>query len=523
MKRLALLALCCFAFRLPSFAANCESLAGLSLPHGKITLAVPVPAGDLAGLTPKPLADLPAFCRVSATLMPSSDSNIRIEVWMPVAGWNSKYEGTGNGGYAGGIAYGGLASGVRRGYAVANTDLGTSPTAGDNSDVLVGHPEKWRDWGSRATHEMTVAAKQIVRAYYGRTAGLSYYVGCSTGGQQGLVEAQRFPDDFDGVIAGAPANNRTRLHMGFIWDLAVAEETPESYIPASKLPLISAAVLDACTAQKAVPTDLFLTHPADCQWDPQALLCKAADAPDCLTAAQVATARKLYDGPRNPATHASLYPGMTRGSELDWDTMVPQGAEPRYDALFKWTFGAKWDWRTFDFNRDVAAVDALLAANVNATDPDLQTFKAHGHKLIVYHGWADVIVPSLESINYYTSVENAQAASHHRSPADETQQFYRLFMVPGMAHCGGGPGLNSIDPVEALEQWVEKGTAPKKIIAKRTVKGVTEMTRPVCPYPQAARYNGAGDSNDAANFTCVNPAPDRPSAALPQRAAPPAL
>jgi feruloyl esterase len=174
------------------------------------------------------------------------------------------------------------------------------------------------------------------------------------------------------------------------------------------------------------------------------------------------------------------------------------------------TFGAKWDWRAFDFNRDVATVDALLAADVNATDPDLQAFKAHGHKLIVHHGWADVIVPSLESINYYTSVENAQAgqaASHHRSAADETQAFYRLFMVPGMAHCGGGPGLNGIDPVEALEQWVEKGTAPEKIIAKRTVKGVTEITRPVCPYPQAARYNGSGDSNDAANFTCVNPAP----------------
>jgi feruloyl esterase len=509
MRRLALLVLFCLALRLPAVAANCEGLAGLPLPHGKITLAVAVPAGDLAGLTPRPLANLPAFCRVAATLMPSIDSDIRIEVWMPVDGWSGKYEGTGNGGYAGSIAYGGLASGLRRGYAVANTDLGTYPTASDNSSVLIGHPEKWLDWGSRGTHEMTVAAKRIVQAYYGRNPQFSYYVGCSTGGQQGLVEAERFPDDFDGVIAGAPANNRTRLHMEFIWDQAASAETPGSYIPASKLPLIARAALTACGPEKAVATDAFLTHPAECKWDPQTLLCTAGDAPACLTAAQVATAKKIYDGPRNPITHASIYPGLTRGSELDWDSMMPQGAEPRYDALFKWTFGANWDWRTFDFNRDVAKVDALLAGMVNATDPDLETFKAHGHKLIVYHGWADVIVPSLESINYYNSVENAQAqeaALHHQSAAAETQMFYRLFMVPGMGHCGGGPGLNGIDPVDALEQWVEKGTAPERIIAKRTVKSVTQISRPVCPYPQSARYNGSGDTGDAANFTCVNPA-----------------
>jgi feruloyl esterase len=526
MKRLVLFVLCSFTFPLPVFAANCESLAGLSLPHGKVTVAVGVLAGDLSGLTPKPLEKLPAFCRVAATLMPSSDSNTRIEVWMPVAGWNGKYEGTGNGGYAGGIAYGGLAAGLRRGYAVANTDLGTSPMVADNSDVLVGHPEKWRDWGSRATHEMTVAAKLIVRAYYGHDPALSYYVGCSTGGQQGLVEAQRFPDDFDGILAGAPANNRTRLHMGFIWDQAVAEETPQSYIPAAKLQLMSQAVLTACAQQKAAPTDAFLTRPADCHWDPQSLLCKAGDSPDCLTSAQVTTAKKLYDGPRNPVTYASIYPGLTRGSELDWDSMMPQGAEPRFDALFKWTFGAKWDWRTFDFNRDVKAVDNKLAATVNATDPDLQTFKAHGHKLIVYHGWADVLVPSLESIRYYRSVENAQhkqAASGRLSAVEETQAFYRLFMIPGMAHCSGGPGLNSVDPLEALEQWVEKGIAPEKIIAKRTVKGVTEMTRPACPYPQVADYSGSGDTNDAANFMCTNPTPGKTDPALPQQAAPPAL
>jgi feruloyl esterase len=500
MKHLLLVVVCGLAFCPSAFAASCDNLSELKVPHGKITMAAIEPAGTLAGLTKEPLEDLPSFCRVAATLMPSSDSDIRIELWMPIAGWNGKYEGTGNGGYAGTIGYGSLAAGLRRGYAVANTDMGTFPSLGEDSEALIGHPEKWEDWGSRSTHEMTVAAKQIVQAFYGKDAQRSYYVGCSTGGQQGLVEARRFPDDYDGMIAGAPANNRTRLHMGFIWDLAVAD-TASSYIPAAKLALMTDAMLNACSAEKAVASDKFLTNPAACRWDPGVLECKSADAPDCLTAEQVATARKLYAGPTNPVTHAAIYPGLTRGSEFDWGSMIPRGGAPRYDALFKWTFGATWNWRTFDFNRDVAAVDALLGAKVNATDPNLETFKAHGHKLIVYHGWADVIVPSLESINYYASVEDVQARSHH-GKGEEMKDFYRLFMVPGMAHCGGGPGLNSIDPVEPLELWVEKGIAPEMIVAKRTEKGVTVMTRPVCAYPLVAHYKGSGDVNDAANFTC---------------------
>ena len=509
MKYFALATLGCLLLGAPAFALDCEGLAGLTLPDGKITLAVSVPAAELTGLTPEPLENLPAFCRVAATLMPSSDSDIRIEVWMPAEGWNGKYEGTGNGGYAGKIAYGGLATGLRGGYAVANTDLGTSPTDSENSEVLIGHPEKWTDWGTRGTHEMTVAAKQIVAAYYGRAAERSYYVGCSTGGQQGLVEAQRFPDDYDGVIAGAPANDRTHLHMQFIWDLAVASETPESYIPPAKLKVIDQAVLEACTREKTVPTDGFLAEPAACHWDPQEMVCKAGDAPDCLTAAQVTTARKLYGGPRNPMTHAAVYPGLTRGSELDWDSMIPLGKEPRYDALFKWTFGAEWSWRSFDFNRSVKAVDEKLAATANAVDPNLEKFKAHGHKLIVFHGWADVIVPSLGSVEYYESVEKAQArdaARDHKNRLEETQTFDRLFMVPGMGHCGGGPGLTGIDPLNALVEWVEQGTAPEEIVAKRTVKGVTEMSRPVCAYPAEARYSGHGDTNDAANFLCETPA-----------------
>jgi feruloyl esterase len=508
MKQLVLLVLCFVAVCSRAFAVSCEGLASLHLSDGKITMATNESAGTVMGLTPEPIDNLPKFCRVAATLMPSSDSNVRIEVWMPIAGWNGKYEGTGNGGYAGSIEYQSLAEGLRRGYAAANTDMGTSRPPGQDADALIGHPERWKDWGSRSTHEMTVAAKQIIQAFYGKAPRFSYFAGCSTGGQQGLLEAQRFPNDYDGIVAGAPANNRTRLHMGFIWDFAAAEDKPGSYLPPSKLSTISAAVLGACPAQRAVATDNFLSNPQACQWDPGALLCAAKDASDCISAEQVTTVRKFYEGPRNPVTGASIYPGLARGSELDWDHVMPQKTDPIYDALFKWTFGTSWSWRSFDFNRDVSIVDSTLGPMVNATGANLQLFKQLGHKLIVYHGWADAIVPSLESINYFRSVEKAQteeAASHARGEVEEMQGFYRLFMVPGMAHCAGGPGLNELDGVESLELWVEKGIAPGKILAKRVENEVTTMTRPVCPYPQIARFNGTGDSNDAASFSCSDP------------------
>jgi len=510
MKRILFCVLCGLWCGIPAFARSCDALASLALAHGKITVAVLEPAGSLAGLTEKPLENLPAFCRVAATLLPSSDSNIRIEAWMPAQGWNGKFEGTGNGGYAGAIGYEGLAASLRRGYAVATTDMGTAMGSERNPDVLIGHPERWQDWGSRSTHEMTLAAREIVRAYYGREPEYAYFVGCSTGGQQALLEAQRFPDDYDGIVAGAPANNRTRLHMTFVWYLMAAEATPGSALSPEKVSLVANTVLAACSAEKAVAADKFLSAPQQCQWAPEALLCKAGDKTDCLTAEQVTTVSKLYRGPVNPVTHAPIYPGLARGSESEWDSLMRQESRPNYDALFKWTFGPDWNWRTFDFNRDVAAVDAKLAAMLNATDANLQTFKAHGHKLIAYHGWADRTVPSLESINYYQNVENAQkieAARHHRSKAEETQAFYRLFMIPGMAHCGGGPGLNGIDPLSSLEAWVEKGIAPDMMIAKRSENGVTEFARPVCPYPEAARYNRTGDAKDASSFTCSLPAP----------------
>lgn len=473
-------------------------------------MALSVPPGALVLPGTPPIPRMTAFCRVAATLTPTPDSNIRIEVWMPATGWNGKYQGTGNGGFAGAISYGSLAGALRGGYAVANTDMGTSSDSVPSADGLIGHPEKWADWGWRATHEMTIAAKRLIHAYYGRDPDRSYFYGCSTGGEQAMMEAQRFPDDYDGIVAGAAANNRTRLHMEIFWAYASAARSPADRIPAAKYPLIAEAVLRACPKAKAAAADSFLTTPESCSWDPALLQCKAGDAPDCLTAEQVATARNLYNGPRNPVDHESIYPGVPRGSEFGWEYAMPEAGRPPYDSIFKWVFGPDWNWRTFDFNRDAAAVNTRLAATVNATDPDLSTFKAHGHKLIAFHGSADWLVPPQGAIDYYRTVVDAQAnaaVSHHQSKEQETQTFFRLFMVPGMAHCSGGPGLNAADFLPSLELWVEKGIPPSEVPARRMEKDTAVMTRPLCPYPQVARYNGTGDVKDAASFTCASPGP----------------
>lgn len=495
---------------LPVFAVPCESLANLSLAHASITAAKLIPPGAFVADGTPPIPDLPAFCRVEATLTPTPDSDIHIEVWMPVIGWNGKFEGTGNGGFAGKISYGSLAGGLRRGYSVANTDMGTAHPADVTPDVFIGHPEKWIDWGWRSTHEMTLVAKQIVLAYYGQHPERSYFSGCSTGGEQALMEAQRFPDDYDGIVAGAPANNRTHLHIGVLWNFSAAESDSAGYIPPEKLPAMTEALLNACPGAKAAPSDAFLTRPDACHWDPNSLLCPSGDAPGCLTAAQVATARKFYSGAQNPLTHEAIYPGVPRGSEFGWPGLMPQSGVLPFEPMFKWALGPAWNWRDFDFNRDVKTLDARLAPALDAINPDLSAFKAHGHKLLVFHGWADWLVFSGGSINYYRSVAEAQAgpaASHHRTSDEETQSFMRLFMIPGMSHCGGGPGLTTVDPLPSLELWVEKGVAPDELVAWRAENAAILMTRPVCPFPKTARYNGTGDTKDAANFSCVNPAP----------------
>jgi feruloyl esterase len=462
-------------------AASCESLRKLDLENATITLAQPMEAG----------ARTPAFCRVAATLTPSSDSQIKIEVWLPAQNWNGKLRGNGNGGWTGSIAQATLAAGVERGYASAMTDTGHQ---GSSASFALGHPEKLIDFGYRSTHEMTVAAKAIIRAYYGEPAKLSYFTGCSAGGRQGLMEAQRFPEDYDGIVAGAPGSNWSGRAMLAVWIAQAAHRDPASLLPPAKFPLIHDAVLSSCDALDGVK-DGVLENPMRCKFDPRALECKGGDAPGCLTSAQVETVRRIYSAAANRRTGDKIFPGFEPGSELGWSTMA--GPEPFTIGLdlFRYVvFGnPDWDFRAFDFDADVARTEKASAV-LNALDPDLKKFRARGGKLIQYHGWSDPQIAPESSVDYFNTVLAAMGAENVRS-------FYRLYMVPGMAHCGGGEGTSTFDMLTPLEEWVEQKKAPESVAASRVRDGKADRTRPL--FPQVARYKGTGSTDDAANFGCA--------------------
>lgn len=494
----------------PSPGATCESLLGLSLPHTTITLAQSVPAGAFVPPAAPTRAQaatfkrLPAFCRVTATLRPSSDSDITIEVWMPLAGWNNKFQGVGNGGYAGFMTYTsgaggverGLAEAVKRGYAAASTDTGH---VGGSAPTFLGRPEKLVDFGYRSVHEMTVAAKAIVNAFYGTPPSFSYWNGCSTGGRQGLMEAQRFPADYDGIVAGAPANPSSRLSAWNVHVGRAAALDPARAIPASKYPMVHRAVLNACDGRDGL-TDGLIADPAACRFDFTELECRGGDSPSCLTAAQVETARMVT----SPAVHSKtgdlIFPGLALGTELGWATKI---GRPEPNALgtdyFKYAVhqDPNWDWRTFDLDSAVALADRHANGVLNVT-ADLGGFRQRGGRLLLYHGWRDQNFSAESTINYYGSVRDTVGAAG-------TDEWMRLFLVPGMGHCGGGEGLNAFDPVAALEQWVEQGKAPGQLTASRRVDGTVQRSRPLCPYPQVAKYTGSGSIDDAANFSCVSP------------------
>jgi len=429
---------------------------------------------------------LPAFCRVAATLTPTSDSDIKIEVWLPASGWNGKFQAVGNGGWAGMISYAAMAAALARGYATSSTDTGH---AGGRGTFALGHPEKFIDFAYRSEHEMTVAAKAIIDRFYGRGPRLSYWNGCSTGGRQGLAEAQRYPDDFDGIIAGAQANPRTRLNA---WQLSLAKAAlsdPAAFIPPDKYPLIHKAVIDQCDAVDGV-TDGLLNEPTTCRFDPARL--------DFLTPRQIQTVRTVMS-PAKTAKGEEIFPGYVPGAELGWGAIIG-GPEPSPLALDQYRYvvfkDPTWDWHTFDLDRDVAMADKVDKGTINAIDPNLTPFTRHGGKLLMYHGWSDPLVAPGTSVNYYNSVVKAMGG-----PAKTTGSV-RLFMVPGMGHCGGGEGPNTFDMVSALEQWVEQGKAPGRIIASRVTNGTVERTRPLCPYPQVAVHSGSGSTDEAASFVC---------------------
>lgn len=488
-----------------SHASTCESLQGLSLPNATITLAQPVGAGAFSPTVTGPAAaqadvtfkQLPAFCRVAATLRPSSDSDVKIEVWMPISHWNNKFQAVGNGGYGGSITERGLAEALKRGHATASTDTGHT---GNTAAPFLGHPEKLIDFGYRAVHEMTVAAKAIIEAFYGTAPKFSYWTGCSAGGRQGLMEAQRFPGDYDGIVAGAPANPLTRLSAWNVYVGQAALKDPANRIPPSKYPMIHRAVVHACDALDGL-TDGLIDDPSRCRFDFKTLVCQGEDNASCLTASQVETATKLTSRAVHAKTGEPIFPGLALGSELGWATRIggpaPNilGSDYIKYVVFK---DSNWDWRTFDFETAVALADELDQGTTNATNPDLRAFRQRGGKLLLFHGWSDANFSAQSTIDYYTRVLDTMGSAR-------SGEWLRLFLAPGMGHCGGGEGPNTFDALTALEQWVESGKAPDVLIASHRTDGKVSRTRPLCPYPQVAKYRGVGSIDDAASFTCRLP------------------
>jgi feruloyl esterase len=481
----------------PAFPATCDSVAALALKDAKITSTQVVPTGQFSAPggrptagAPNPYKELPEFCRVAATLTPSSDSDIRVEVWLPTTNWNGKFQAVGNGGWAGVISYSAMADALRAGYATASTDTGHT---GPGGAFALGHQEKLIDFAWRSVHDMTIKAKAVIAKFYGNGPRLSYWNGCSTGGRQGLKEAQKFPGDYDGIIAGDPAN-RTALA---IW-IAHAVKDPASYIPPDKYPVIHQAALAACDAHDGLK-DGLIDDPTRCSFDPAVLLCKGGDGPSCLTAPQLTAAKKIYSPPVNPRTGKQLSSPLVPGTELGWGDDA--GPKPNANILDQYRYvvfkDPNWDWKTFNFDSDATRGDLPENLLMNATDPNMEPFFSRGGKLLLYHGWSDPRVPTLDMIQYYRSVVDAMGGSAKAANS------VRLFLAPGMGHCGGGEGPNVFDKVGALEQWVEQGKAPDRLTASHTTAGKVDRTRPLCPYPQIAKYKGAGSIDDAANFVCA--------------------
>jgi feruloyl esterase len=495
----------------PANLAACEELRTFSIANTTITLAEAVTSGSLTapGGT-NTLTDLPQFCRVAGEIKPTPDSRIRFEVWLPLQNWNGKFAGVGNGGFAGTISYGALAEQIRRGYAAGSTDTGHPAEAGVNAARFAFyHPEQLIDFAHRAIHELTVVSKAIVRAHYGRDARYSYFIGCSTGGRQALMEAQRYPLDYDGIIAGAPANNLTRKEAWALDALLAMRAETGSYLDAPAVAVLNRAVLEACDNLDGV-RDGLLEDPRRCAFDPATIQCRSGQTEHCLTSAQVTAARRVYAGLKNPRTNELLYSGIAYGSESTWaGTLNPAQPFTIPISQFRWLVlrDSTWDWTTFDFARS-SDLDKFLAFDrdfgpvINAFDSDLSAFRRRGGKLLQYHGWNDSAIMPGNSIDYFERVV-ARAAGRNRAAAvADVQQFYRLYMVPGMNHCRGGIGPNEFDLQTALEAWVEQNRAPEAVLAVHRTNGQQDRSRPLCPYPKVAIYKGKDSIDEAVNFEC---------------------
>jgi feruloyl esterase len=510
-------------------AAACDSaaLAALPLEHAHVTSAAPVAAGSFAIPGAQfTISAVPAFCRVYGEAASEKGSRIRFELWFPMdSAWNAKLLVTGNGGYSPMLGYPDMAMALRRGYAVLGGDTGHQGENPDDLTFVVGHRERMLDWGTRSIHAITGPGKTIAAALGAKPVRRTYFYGCSTGGHQAVAEMEAYPEDFDGVIAGAPGNNRVRLNVGFLWQYEanhVAHDDTVPILTPASLALVTRAVVAACDAIDGV-RDGVIDDPRDCDWRPDALQCAANSATStCLSPVQVAALKTMYAGARNPRTGAQIYPGWPMGSEASvvapdgtvlsgWDRYWGTNTPARADFWRYWVFDTpRWDWWSFDFDWDLAAADAKVGAAIDHTTADLGAFRQRGAKAILYQGWADPVVSAYDAIAYYERVRARQGSQ------SATDSFLRLFMVPGMAHCARGPGATNFgnqggeapvcdaehDLIEALDAWVERGTAPDRIIASRVEHGTVTRTRPLCPYPRRARYAERGTPDDAASYSC---------------------
>ncbi|CAM2154460.1 feruloyl esterase [Pararobbsia alpina] len=503
-------------------AQACAALAHTSIADTKIASAEILPANStLKDPDGKPVVTSAAVCRVVATVSTKPDEHVGIEVWLPTDAWNGRLLGLGSGGFGGAILYSALAPATARGFVAVNTDTGHQGGAqgaiGQRLEWAL-NPAQLRDWGHSSVHLMTVAAKSITTRFYGHAASRAYYSGCSTGGAEAMEEVEYYPDDYDGVHAGSPGMDYSHLMESFLWSAKLPAQQPEAKLSPEALGVLSRAVLQSCEGADAV-RDGFLERPTQCHFDPSTVQCKAGDDPSsCLSEAQVHEAERLYSPVLDSRTGKELYPGFVRGSENQWaliqGALVPNYAQPLVaNVVFN---DPNWDWTTFDFGKDGDRLDAKLAPSSDAMQTDLSRFKAHGGKLIMTQGWSDSFNAQTLPIEYFDDVAKRQGG------VGNTQRFFRLVMIPGMSHCGGGTGPTSVggntppvrftpdrDVVTALEAWVEHGKAPGTFISTKYVddkpgSGV-QFERPVCTYPAELEYAGHGDRKAASSYRCVVP------------------
>ena len=491
------------SFATDAAAAACEDLLRLQRPATTVTTAQTVAAGTFKPAAPaggrggaaQLYSRLPVFCRVAATLTPSSDSDIKVEVWLPVTGWNGKFQAVGNGGMAGTIPYAAMAAALAAGYATAGTDTGH---VGNNADFIPGHPEKLVDFAYRAIHEMAVASKAVIQTHYGGPPKRSYFNGCSQGGRQGITSAQRYPEDFDGIIAGASAWNSMRMHAARMSVNRIMNRTPDSGIPASKYPAIHDAVLLACDARDGVK-DGVIENPTACRFDFKSLECRGEDTSSCLTPAQVESAKAMVSPLKHPTSGAVIFDGhLWPGAELEWDTIG--GPAPLQNAVtaiknIAYPNDPGWQPGSFTVATDAERVATADSGLLRSDNANLKPFFDRGGKLIMWHGWADPQVTPQNSTIYYNNVL--------KTVGKQAEDSIALFMLPGVYHCQGGPGPDTFDRMGVLEQWVEQGRKPTRIIASKSEDGKIVRTRPLCPFGQVAKWNGTGSTDDAANFACV--------------------